>query len=57
MDGAHISQRGGSFTSGVGGVLHLTQNIGLSTSIGMPIETAVPGEKGYQLCIHLAASF
>ena len=45
------------YASGVGGVLHLTQNIGLSTSIGMPIETAVPGEKGYQLCIQLAASF
>jgi len=57
MDGAHISQCRGSFTSGVGGVLHLTQNIGLSTSIGMPIETAVPGEKGYQLYIQLAASF
>jgi len=45
------------YASGVGGVLHLTQTIGLSTSIGMPMKTAIPGEKDYQLYIQLAASF
>lgn len=40
---------------GAGGVLHVTESVGLSASIGVPLKTAIPGEKGYQLYLQLAA--
>lgn len=41
---------------GAGGILHVVEGVGLSASVGVPLKTAIPGQKGYQIYLQLAAS-
>lgn len=41
---------------GAGGILHIVEGVGLSASVGVPLKTAIPGQKGYQIYLQLAAN-